>query len=342
MKSEENTVRCQNCNHENPAESKFCAFCGSPLVKKNKNKKWPLVLVLCMVIVIISVLGVGIANRLNLIDLPFLHDSEAVPSASAIEASKPSDNTVNDETSDGVPVSKNTDIPQVSNKPVDEGTSKMLPAVFSQNTDKSSGEAASKASPSPKPTSTPRPTAVPSTAAPISREEVCEVFKDPSDWHNVLILDTGNNTYTLTVNLLEGWGTVVGSYSEDSNGTIRFEIDEKSFAGVGDDDISAFHFQRNGGQITIPSSIWTLQPGYMSFSYDQDIVVDPLDAMGTVTGDAVRIRSGPSTDDMILWEVDLGATVQVTGKCSDWYRIGYTRNGYTLYGFMSADYIDIM
>ena len=56
---------------------------------------------------------------------------------------------------------------------------------------------------------------------------------------------------------------------------------------------------------------------------------------GTVTGDYVRLRSGPSVSYSILATVRKGTAVTVTGSYGDWYKC--TVNGIS--GFMSAAYV---
>ena len=60
-------------------------------------------------------------------------------------------------------------------------------------------------------------------------------------------------------------------------------------------------------------------------------------ACGTVTADALRVRSGPSTDTEILGMLYNGTTVQLTGEEGDWYTISY--NGATAY--LHKDYIQL-
>ena len=63
---------------------------------------------------------------------------------------------------------------------------------------------------------------------------------------------------------------------------------------------------------------------------------DVTDDSGTVTitGNGVRVRSGPSTNDSQIGTVSSGDTLTVTGKTDGWYRVEY--NGQT--GYVSADY----
>ena len=58
---------------------------------------------------------------------------------------------------------------------------------------------------------------------------------------------------------------------------------------------------------------------------------------GTVTGDTVRIRSGPGTSYDILDYVDTGDTLSVTGVSDDWYKVSI--NGNT--GYIRSDYLSL-
>ena len=56
---------------------------------------------------------------------------------------------------------------------------------------------------------------------------------------------------------------------------------------------------------------------------------------GTVTGNGVRVRSGPGTGYNVLGYMNSGSTVSILGEESGWYKITY--NGQT--GYISADYV---
>ncbi len=82
--------------------------------------------------------------------------------------------------------------------------------------------------------------------------------------------------------------------------------------------------------------------GYVSKSYIKIVTAptipapeEELDETGTVTGDAVNMRSGPATSYSIIKQLNKGTSVKVTGKTDNWYAI--TVGGVS--GYMSADYI---
>ena len=56
---------------------------------------------------------------------------------------------------------------------------------------------------------------------------------------------------------------------------------------------------------------------------------------GTVTGNGVRVRSGPGTGYNVMGYMNSGNTVTILGEESGWYKITY--NGQT--GYISADYV---
>ena len=59
---------------------------------------------------------------------------------------------------------------------------------------------------------------------------------------------------------------------------------------------------------------------------------------GKVTADALRVRSGASTDTEIMGLLYNGTVVQLTGEEGDWYTISY--NGAT--GYLHKDYIQLV
>ena len=80
--------------------------------------------------------------------------------------------------------------------------------------------------------------------------------------------------------------------------------------------------------------------GYMSAQY---VRITPADSYstaksGTVSGDSVRMRMGPSTDFAAIGTLNKGASVKITGETGSWYEI--SANG--KYGYMSKDYIKIV
>lgn len=80
--------------------------------------------------------------------------------------------------------------------------------------------------------------------------------------------------------------------------------------------------------------------GYMSADYVKigesvSAPTEQLDNVGIVTGNGVRMRSGPGTSYSTIGYYNKGIQVKVTGKSGDWYAVSY--NG--LSGYMSADYV---
>lgn len=87
--------------------------------------------------------------------------------------------------------------------------------------------------------------------------------------------------------------------------------------------------------------------GYMSKDYikldsepgkDDPPPVEPVDVTtGIVTGDGVRMRSGPDTTYSVIGYYNRGTKMTLTGKTGNWYAVSY--NG--LKGYISADYISL-
>lgn len=78
--------------------------------------------------------------------------------------------------------------------------------------------------------------------------------------------------------------------------------------------------------------------GYISAQYMRVTPDESYTAKsGTISGDFVRLRMGPSTDFAVLGSFNKNTSVKVTGKTGSWYEISV--NG--KYGYMSADYIKL-
>lgn len=80
--------------------------------------------------------------------------------------------------------------------------------------------------------------------------------------------------------------------------------------------------------------------GYMAAQY---VRITPANSYssaksGTVSGDSVRMRMGPSTDFAAIGTLNKGVTVKISGEAGSWYEI--SANG--KYGYMSKDYIKIV
>lgn len=86
--------------------------------------------------------------------------------------------------------------------------------------------------------------------------------------------------------------------------------------------------------------------GYMSKDYvkvgststSTSTTVKPaqsMDSVGTINGNSVRMRSGPSTSYAVIGYYNKGTQVKITGKTNNWYYVSI--NG--LNGYISADYV---
>ena len=79
--------------------------------------------------------------------------------------------------------------------------------------------------------------------------------------------------------------------------------------------------------------------GYMSADYlDVSETADASFGEGTVTGNAVNLRSGPGTDYQIIGSRDKGSTLRVTGVSSNWYKVEL--DGST--GYIRSDYLSLV
>lgn len=63
----------------------------------------------------------------------------------------------------------------------------------------------------------------------------------------------------------------------------------------------------------------------------------PMDSVGTITGNGVRMRSGPGTGYSVVGYYNKGIQVNVTGQTGNWYAVTYKG----LKGYISADYVKI-
>ena len=62
-----------------------------------------------------------------------------------------------------------------------------------------------------------------------------------------------------------------------------------------------------------------------------------MDSVGTITGNSVRMRSGPGTSYSVIGYYNKGIQVNVTGQTGSWYAVTYKG----LKGYISADYVKI-
>ncbi len=62
-----------------------------------------------------------------------------------------------------------------------------------------------------------------------------------------------------------------------------------------------------------------------------------MDSVGTISGNSVRMRSGPGTSYSVIGYYNKGIQVNVTGKTGNWYYVTYKG----LSGYISADYVRI-
>lgn len=150
-----------------------------------------------------------------------------------------------------------------------------------------------------------------------------------------------DGTFLLSVNYTEGFADVSGTYTKDDSGYITCQADDPDYNGV-----SEIIMYLDDSGLTMINDYWTVSHG-TSFTYAGDF--SPDDSSGTVTGDGVRIRSGPGTEYDVITDLDHGDVVSISGLSGNWYRVTNVFSFYSeIYGemvyiptigFMSADYI---
>ena len=92
----------------------------------------------------------------------------------------------------------------------------------------------------------------------------------------------------------------------------------------------------------VTQEIWDMFPkDNDAYEYTGSFTVTETKMEGTVAGDDVRFRDGPSTDYMILNEYDRGRRVTIIGIVEDWYMIEININGSVSTGFMKAEFIHV-
>ncbi len=173
-------------------------------------------------------------------------------------------------------------------------------------------------------------------AAAIPETGVWEVYQ--SDYNQILFQPEAHR-YVATIDLLEAYGSVVGTYSEDSSGRIDCQVEYKNFGeGYSDDPSTSFVLQRSGTRLDVPSQVWYLYPGQTVFYYDRSFTVEPESGTGTTTAD-VNFRSGPGTDYFNMVQLYAGLPMVITGRVGDWYRVEYRVGEHYTPGFINAAYV---
>lgn len=180
--------------------------------------------------------------------------------------------------------------------------------------------------------------------------EASGLVTETGDWevylsdYNQIFFQQEAHKFVATIDLLELYGAVVGSYSEDSAGRILCQVEYKNFGkGYSDDDSTSFVLQRSGSRLDVPEQVWNLYPGNTVFTYAGSFTVEPDSGSGKLTGNGVRFRSGPGMDYFIMAGLDAGVPVTITGRVGDWYRVEYGTG--ELYspitpGFVHSEYVE--
>lgn len=157
-----------------------------------------------------------------------------------------------------------------------------------------------------------------------------------------------DSSFIFTVNTMEAYETFSGDYmmADANNGTVYCNITKRSiWYGESEGDTSPLNLTSislavGDGQIRVLHQTLSVQDNE-TFTYAGEVPITLESAAATVTGDGVRIRSGPGTEYTEVWRFDSGTPVTVTGRCGDWYRVDYSVDDLTLTGFMSAQYVSL-
>ena len=74
-----------------------------------------------------------------------------------------------------------------------------------------------------------------------------------------------------------------------------------------------------------------------SSSSSSDYTVKDADGLATITGSTVNVRKTPSKDATMLYQLDKGNEVTITGTSGDWYRIKTSKGE----GFVKGDFLEM-
>lgn len=156
--------------------------------------------------------------------------------------------------------------------------------------------------------------------------------------------DAQDRSFILLLNLWYDWEIAEGTYSVDAKGVIECKTERlisrcyENKKVTDSAKLSPVHFLISGDKIVPVEE--GLCEGQAYYRISDGFSVVPDSGTGTVTGDAVRVRSGPGTEYDIFTELFSGDQVTIIGSSGDWYRIEcIDRNGALFWGFMHSDYI---
>lgn len=124
--------------------------------------------------------------------------------------------------------------------------------------------------------------------------------------------------------------------------TTTTALNLRSGAGLGNQIITTMP---KGATVVVKSSsdgwskvVYNGTEGYASSDYlSIKTALTAVFGSGTITGDGVRLRSGPGTDSSVIGSYNKGTVMTVTGISGNWYAVDH--NGRT--GYVSADYLKL-
>lgn len=156
--------------------------------------------------------------------------------------------------------------------------------------------------------------------------------------------DEEHQTFFLMLNLWHDLEMAEGTYTVDENGIITCKserlisscLDSRKITDP--EKLYPIHFLIDGDMLVPVED--GLGEGRAYSRVGNGFTVTSDSGTGTVTGNGVRVRTGPGTDHAILTALNSGDQVSITGSSDDWYRIECVDGGGVLYwGFMRSDYI---
>ena len=89
--------------------------------------------------------------------------------------------------------------------------------------------------------------------------------------------------------------------------------------------------------VILACQIMTAGPVSIGLMPSYVYAAEEMTATGTVHNDKLNVRSGPSTEDDVIGQLEDGDEVDITGVDGDWYRIEYDEE----VGYVASKYIEI-
>lgn len=147
--------------------------------------------------------------------------------------------------------------------------------------------------------------------------------------HGVNLMIRGGHVRNLSGNPKPGYAAIKKRLSNGSYSHIGI---------VGADGKTVYEAKGTlAGFTTSDVSTWGYFGAFKDVDYSEEVTPMETPFYGEVTGNKVRIRSGPGTDNPIIGYVNKGDIIHVEGIFDDWY-FGKVVDS-TLMGYISASYV---